>query len=236
MVLVGLVVAAVQVALPALLRRGAFVAASGRIGQRPTLEGQRPSPVARQFFEGLFQFEPEKPELEDVVIREDYTLAAVFFGLGAVLCAALPYAGLGLGALAIALSLLFFVQTGRVRFCFDKEAFELRTQGVGEEGLRAPGQNIVVGGANRWSYKTFVNYEFFPKGFVEKGLPPILVYFKETQTPKEQWGGSISGSANSEEALAKGAKPGMVHFFPAICDAQQIKAEFERRGCQKITS
>jgi len=93
----------------------------------------------------------------------------------------------------------------------------------------------VVGGENRWKYSTFVNYEFFPKGLVEQGLPPVLVYFKETQTPESEWGVGPGEFANNEEALAKGAVPGMVHFFPAICDAQQIKAEFERRGCKKIS-
>eukprot|EP00971_Amphidinium_carterae_P043204 849987-Amphidinium_carterae.1 len=30
------------------------------------------------------------------------------------------------------------------------------------------GENIVVGGENRWSYSSFVNWEFFPKGWVEQ--------------------------------------------------------------------
>ena len=34
---------------------------------------------------------------------------------------------------------------------------------------------------------------------------PILVYFKETQTPEENWNVGPGEQANSEEALAKGA-------------------------------
>mmetsp|Transcript_20622 Transcript_20622/g.34420 ORF Transcript_20622/g.34420 Transcript_20622/m.34420 type:complete len:224 (-) Transcript_20622:63-734(-) len=183
--------------------------------------------VSRQFF-------GEQTAEAPVVIKEDYTLAAVFSALGLVLCTGLPFFGFGLGALILLLGILFFVQAGRVRFVFDNEAFELRTK-KDDEDLEKPGENIVVGGENRWKYSSFVNYEFFPKGLVEKGLPPVLVYFKETQTPSSEWSTGPGAAANSEEAIAKGAKPGMVHFFPCICDAQQIKAEFERRGCQKIS-
>ncbi len=34
---------------------------------------------------------------------------------------------------------------------------------------------------------------------------PILVYFKETQTPEEFWNVGPGEQANSEEAIAKGA-------------------------------
>ena len=44
------------------------------------------------------------------------------------------------------------------------------------------GDNVVVGGENSWNCKNFVNYAFLPG---EKF--PILVYFKEIQTPKENW-------------------------------------------------
>jgi len=199
--------------------------------RRPTSQaGGRLEVIPRRFFD--FGSEP-KPTQPPVVIKEDYTLAGVFTVLGLLLSASLPFLGFGLGAFILLLGILFFVQAGRVRFVFDDEAFELRTASEGEE-LEQPGENIVVGGQNRWAYTSFVNYEFFPKGLVEKGLPPILVYFKETQTPESDWDVGPGAQANSEEALAKGAAKGMVHFFPAICDAQQIKAEFERRGCKKI--
>ena len=77
----------------------------------------------------------------------------------------------------------------RLDFTFDDEAFELKS---GEEDI---GENVVVGGANRWAYNTFVNYETFPKGWDI----PILVYFKETQTPESQWGVGPGEMANSAD-------------------------------------
>lgn len=84
-------------------------------------------------------------------------------------------------ALHALLGSLFVVQAGRIRFVFDQTAFELKNAGAGEE-LNESGDNIVVGGANRWNYDAFVNYDFFPSIDV-----PILVYFKETQTPQDKW-------------------------------------------------
>ena len=112
----------------------------------------------------------------------------------------------------------------RLDFTFDDEAFELKS---GEEDI---GENVVVGGANRWAYNTFVNYETFPKGWDV----PILVYFKETQTPKDKWDVGPGTMANGPDALAKGAVPGQVHFFPCIADAQQLKAQFEEKKCAKL--
>jgi hypothetical protein len=92
----------------------------------------------------------------------------------------------------------------------------------------------VVGGANRWTYDSFVNYDFFPKGWIDQPQGPILVYFKETQTPSDMWNEGPGKSANSEEKIAAGAVPGQVHFFPALCDTNQLRAEFEKRGCAKL--
>lgn len=186
---------------------------------------------------------PAAVKMPDVVIKEDYTLAIAFVVGGVVLTSlGSPFlwgAGALPGVLILLLGVLFTVQTGRIRFCFDGEAFELKTQAGADTdgasgGLQSAGENIVVGGENRWKYTSFVNWEFFPKGWLEKGLPPILVYFKESQTPAEQWNKGPGQSANSAEALAKGAVPGQVHFFPALCDCKQMKAEFEKRGCAKL--
>jgi len=87
----------------------------------------------------------------------------------------------------------------------------------------------VVGGENSWSYKSFVNYDFFPSRSF-----PILVYFKETQTPEEMWNTGPGEQANSPEAIAKGAKPGQVHFFPAIGNVEQMAKGFEKNACAKI--
>lgn len=51
------------------------------------------------------------------------------------------------------------------RFTFDDEALEIYR--AGEET-----ENIVVGGRNRWTYDSFVNWEFWWPNF------PVLVYFK----------------------------------------------------------
>jgi len=42
----------------------------------------------------------------------------------------------------------------------------------------SPLTQFAVGGENKWKYKSFVNWKFFPSEDL-----PILVYFKETQTP-----------------------------------------------------
>ena len=63
-----------------------------------------------------------------------------------------------------------------------------------------------MGGANRWKYDSFVNWEFFPSVDL-----PILVYFKETQTPQDQWDVGPGQWANGADALAKGVVKGQVH-------------------------
>mmetsp|Transcript_34213 Transcript_34213/g.62922 ORF Transcript_34213/g.62922 Transcript_34213/m.62922 type:complete len:93 (+) Transcript_34213:26-304(+) len=63
---------------------------------------------------------------------------------------------------------------------------------------------------------------------------PILVYFKETQTPEEFWNVGPGEQANSEEAIAKGAVPGQVHFFPAIANTEDLIKGFEEHGCANI--
>lgn len=47
------------------------------------------------------------------------------------------------------------------------------------------------------------------------------VPFKEAP---ENWNDGPGKSANSEEALAKSAKPGQVHLFPAHYDCRQLRA------------
>mmetsp|Transcript_49159 Transcript_49159/g.106917 ORF Transcript_49159/g.106917 Transcript_49159/m.106917 type:complete len:239 (-) Transcript_49159:140-856(-) len=210
-----------------------FVSPAGRRSCLTNSRSPPASPEARVVSAQFFGDSDAPAVKETVVIQEDYRLAAIFFTLGLVLSSALPYAGFGFGLFVLLLGVLFFVQTGRLRFIFDEEAFELKTVG-GDEKLNESGENVLVGGENRWKYKSFVNWEFFPKGLVEQGIPPILVYFKETQTPKEKWMKGPGASANSPEAIEGGAVAGQVHFFPCICNAQQIKAEFEKRGCQKL--
>lgn len=164
---------------------------------------------------------------DTVVIARDYRVAGIFL-LGAAGLAQIPLLKFILAPLAGLLGLLFLVQTFRLQFVCDDEAFELLNTS------KASGENIIVGGQNRWTYDSFVNYEFFPKGWIDQPQGPILVYFKETQTPKDKWGTGPGAAANSEKAWADGAVPGQAHFFPALCNTQQLRAEWEKRGCSKL--
>lgn len=173
-----------------------------------------------------------EPALPTVVIEPDFKLAAITTALALVLDS-IPYIQFILGPIVTLLAVLFAVQTTRIRFRFDDDSFELL--GAGADGeLEDSGENIVVGGANRWTYDSFVNWEFFPEGWIDQPQGPILVYFKETQTPEAEWEVGPGQSANSAEALAKGAVRGQVHFFPALCDTKQLREEFTRRGCAKL--
>lgn len=170
-----------------------------------------------------------KPALPDVVIDPSFKLAGIFLTAG-ILLDFIPYIQLTLGPLVTLLGVLFLVQTFRVRFTFDANNFELR---LGDD-LGDAGENVVVGGENRWPYESFVNWEFFPKGWIDQPQGPILAYFKETATPSDKWNEGPGQSANSEEAITNGAVPGQVHFFPMLCDPQQLRDEFAKRGCAKL--
>jgi len=185
---------------------------------------------------GITQFfqpgkEP-KPKAEKVVIDPDFRVGILFLVSG-ILLDLIPYIQLTLGPFITVLGILFVLQTFRIRFIFDETAIELVTEENGD--FKSSGDNVIVGGANRWATDTIVNYDFFPKGWIDGPVGPILVYFKETQTPSEKWNEGPGASANDPEKIASGEiLAGQVHFFPAVCNAQQIRAEFAKRGCKKI--
>ena len=184
-------------------------------------------------FKSTEEKEPIPPKFETVVIDPDFRVAALFLSLGVVLDL-IPYLQLTLGPLVTLLGVLFLVQTFRIRFVFDETALELVTQSTDKE-LRSSGENVIVGGANRWNTDSIINYDFFPKGWIDSPIGPILVYFKETQTPEDSWNEGPGKLANDPEKIAVGeAKAGQVHFFPAVCNGPQIRDEFEKRGCRKI--
>ena len=160
----------------------------------------------------------------------DFRLAAALVVLGPTLILA-PWLIQAVGGFFAILGLFLIFQTLRIRFVFDDEALSVQTKDLfgGGDELGSTGENFAVGGENRWTYDSFVNWEFFPS--IEL---PILVYFKETQTPKDQWEVGPGTMANGPDALAKGAVPGQVHFFPCIADAQQLKAQFEEKKCAKL--
>jgi hypothetical protein len=175
---------------------------------------------------------PPAPVFDPVVIEPDFRVAALFLVSGVALDF-IPYLQLTLGPVLTLLGILFLVQTFRIRFVFDElGAFELKT---GKDAQGDSGENKIVGGANRWDTETIINYDFFPKGWIDGPVGPILVYFKETQTPSESWNEGPGKMANDPDKIASGAAaPGQVHFFPAVCNAQQIRDEFAKRNCRKI--
>ena len=169
------------------------------------------------FLQGIFSSpssaavaEPE-PQIPDVVIDKDYTLAAAFAVVGISIIALNHGVGgvLG-GGFVTLLASLFAVQATRLRFVFDRDSFELKAlDSIEADELKDSGENVFVGGKNRWAYKSFVNYDFYPSA-----ATPILVYFKETQTSDD----------------------GQIHFFPAIANVKQLKEQFELRGCAKVSN
>lgn len=127
------------------------------------------------------------PKNYNVAIGSFTTSAALIFGVHNLI-AGIPFGLLGL---------LLIIQTGKVRFVFDKEAMEVFVAKKDEKGeeMNASRENFVVGGKNRWKYSTFTNWFFIPsKNF------PILMYFKENQTSPE----------------------GQVHLFPVIMDGKVL--------------
>ena len=122
------------------------------------------------------------------------------------------------GALAVlftVFSLFLAFQTTTLRFGFDEDSFSL----VKADGSSL-GENVVVGGENKWAYSSFKNYDFLPSsGF------PILVSFREDQTPVD----------NREEVpIVVDNLEGQVHFFPAITNVKQLIEGFEKHGCEHL--
>ena len=195
------------------------------------------------FLSGFFKqdkgsVQPKKPKIPDVVIDSDFTLSYVFGALGIFIILTSPDKscvpgslicpptiwGVVQGGLNILFASFLAVQAQRIRFVFDGNAFELKNVDIGaseEDVLKASGENFVVGGANRWDYDQFVNYDFFPSADF-----PVLVYFKETQTPQEKW--------NEGPGQLDDVGGGQIHFFPAIANVKQIQEQFELRSCAKV--
>ena len=163
------------------------------------------------------------------IIEPSYNLAIGSLALGAAF--GVPGSPLKnkLSAILAGIPLLLFglflaFQTTTLRFEFDDDAFSL----VRSDGT-STGENVVVGGENSWRYSSFVNRDYFPSQSF-----PILVYFKETQTPEEQWNIGPGEQANSKKNIAKGAVPGQIHFFPAIGNVEAMEKAFESHGCAKL--
>ncbi|BBH08492.1 hypothetical protein Prudu_020699, partial [Prunus dulcis] len=146
--------------------------------------------LASVILDATLDFGRKVKSTQTVIPEPDYRIPIVLLGLSGGLAYTnnlLPAAPIGL------LGLLLLFQTTRVRFVFDDEALEVK---VGEQ-LQNSGENVFVGGKNRWKYSTFVNWELWWPNF------PILVYFKERQTKPE----------------------GQVHFFPVIFIAWDLRGQ-----------
>lgn len=197
----------------------------------------------QSFFDGIFPkkdvaVEPEKPKIPNVVVDSDYTLTYLFAAIGIFVILTSPDKscvdgslicppsiwGVVQGGLNLLFASFLAIQAKRIRFVFDETSFELKNvdlSATDDSILKDSGENFVVGGANRWTYDSFVNYDFFPKAF------PILVYFKETQTPEDSWN---EGPGSMDKVGG-----GQIHFFPAIANTKQLKEQFELRGCAKVS-
>ncbi|KAJ1633105.1 hypothetical protein T492DRAFT_983478 [Pavlovales sp. CCMP2436] len=175
-----------------------------------------------------------------IVIHEDYSLGLVFLLAGPLLMGANFAAEgngfvFGAGFLCTALGVIFALQAGRVRFVLGRDTFMVMKQPIAAWGISAKtlekyGQNVVVGGTNRWAYKDFVNYGFFPSASL-----PVLFYFKETGTP--QAGAHGPGKFLSDFSLKlhpDHAVPGQVHWTPAMCKSNELIAQLAAKGCKHL--
>ncbi|GAB4814022.1 hypothetical protein N2152v2_001068 [Parachlorella kessleri] len=159
---------------------------------------------AGRLFQQLFKSKPEPKKVRETVIpKPSYTLPTALLGIAGASHLANVDA---VSWLAGILGAFLAFQASRVQFVFDDEALEVVVGKQQEET-----ENAFVGGANRWRYDTFVNWEFWWPGF------PVLVYFKETQTTEKDGG--------------------QIHFFPVLFDGKQLyDVMVERCGSSKTSS
>mmetsp|Transcript_22461 Transcript_22461/g.62578 ORF Transcript_22461/g.62578 Transcript_22461/m.62578 type:complete len:236 (-) Transcript_22461:633-1340(-) len=162
------------------------------------------------------------------LVDPSYNLAIGAFGIGLAcgfledlrdesgekLLTAKPFGGLALIFTVFSLFLAF--QTTTLRFAFDEDSFSL----VQANGAKLEQENVVVGGENKWRYDSFKNYDFLPSRDF-----PILVYFREDQTPVE---------TREEVPIVVDNLEGQVHFFPAISNSKQLEEGFAKHGCPKV--
>lgn len=173
--------------------------------------------------------------MKDVVLDPDYTLTWAMALLGGLIIWYHPsYAldggpsliGLAGGLFHMLFASLLWVQTKRVRCVMEKDGFEFYNIKGPKLDLENGGylekkpDNYVSGTRNRWTYDSIINYGFFPSLDY-----PVICYFKETETPEEQW--------DKWFAAFDSYGRGQPHFFPGICNARQFKEEMEKRGVKR---
>jgi len=173
----------------------------------------------------------QRKKMEDVIIDPDYYLTWSFALVGALITwyhpdntdGSLSLIGVAGGAFHLLFASLLWVQTRRVRLIFEKDSFEFyNIKGPSldfDKGawLERKPDNYVSGTINRWKYDTIINWGIFPS--LEF---PVIIYFKETETPKEQW--------DKWFAAFDSYGNGQPHFFPGLANARQFKEQMELRG------
>lgn len=171
----------------------------------------------------ITSYRPSELAPNDILVDANYNLAAGALVVGTICGILENFKGFtarffGAGAVIFTLFGGFITyQTANLRFKFNEDSFSL----VKSDGTSI-GDNVVVGGENSWKYTSFVNYAFLPSEKL-----PILVYFKEVQTPEELW---------VETPIIVDKLKGQQHFFPCIASAEQLKQNFERNGCKRDSS
>lgn len=162
---------------------------------------------------------PRSPPLR-AVIDPSFNLALGSVALGSVFGVKGSPVKFAPAAVLMALFGVFVgFQTATLRFDFTDTSFQLN--GTGHARARqAPDENVVTGGSNSWMLSTVKNYAFLPS----EGSP-VLVYFRETQTPVTD---------RVDAPIVVDDLEGQAHFFPAIARADQIAAGFARAGCPRI--
>jgi len=176
-----------------------------------------------------------RQRIKDRIIDPDYTLALGTFMLGPLIAWYHPsYMADGSPSLIgifgagfhVVFAALLWIQTTRVRLVFEKDSMEFyNVKGKAcdlEQGAKLVKKpsNYVAGTANRWDYDDIINYGFFPS--LEF---PVICYMKETATDEYKW--------NRWFAAFDSYGRGQPHFFPGICNARQIKEEYEKRGIKR---
>jgi len=209
--------------------RGFHVPRSGHLSRTTSSRQRSRSPPLK-----MAAFSNMNSKSSTVVVPRDYRLSLLVTAIGAGLDT-VPYAQLTIGPLVTLIGILFFVQTIKLRFVVEGNTFKIQQVATGTTELMSSGENVIIGGKNQWRLDKFVNYDTFPEGWIDQPQGPVLIYFKETQTPKDTWtSNGVSKRANSPEAIKNGAKLGQPHFFPALCDAKILFSEFEKRGAKKL--
>lgn len=157
---------------------------------------------------------PRSPPLR-AVIDPSFDLALGSVALGSVFGVKGSPVKFAPAAVLLALFGVFVgFQTATLRFEFTDTSFQLARAG------QAPDENVVTGGSNSWKLSTVKNYAFLPsEGF------PVLVYFRETQTPVTD---------RVDAPIVVDDLEGQAHFFPAIARADQIAAGFAKASCPRI--